>query len=409
MSEQTPDPLFPFDTPPSQETDPVLARLRAEDPVPRVRLATGRGARLATRYDDVRQVLSDPRLSRAANDTPRPPVPVPVSMQDTESISNLDAPEHTRIRRLIAKAFPPERTDRLSPRVAATVDGLLDGMAEQGPPADLVTMLANPLSAAVMCELFGVPGERREELRTWLDTATGVTGAPLEEISVAMQHASDCLVELAEQKRRHPQDDLLTALVEAADEDGDRLSPRELIMLVFIMFVGGNHTTSVQLTRSVLTLFRHPDQLRVLVDKPELVPNAVEELMRFTPIGPGAFARTALEDVELSGVVVPAGTTVLPVTASANRDPAVFADPDRLDLTRANAKEHMQLGAGPHVCPGADLARTELRAALGGLLARFPTLRPAVPEAELEWEVERQGEWDLDHIIVMPRALPVTW
>lgn len=408
MSEQTSDPLFPFDTPPSEETDPVLARLRVEDPVPRVCLATGREARLATRYHDVRRVLSDPRLSRAANSTPRPPVPVPVSMQDTESISNLDAPEHTRIRRLIAKAFPPERADRMRPRIVATVDGLLDAMARQGPPADLVTMVANPLSAAVMCELFGVPGERRDQLRTWLDTATGVTGSPLEEISVAMQHASDCLVDLAEQKRRHPQDDLLTALVEA-DDEGDRLSPRELIMLVFIMFVGGNHTTSVQLTRSVLTLFRHPDQLRLLVDKPELVPNAVEELMRFTPIGPGAFARTALDDVELSGVVVPAGTTVLPVTASANRDPAVFADPDRLDVTRANAGEHMQLGAGPHGCPGGDLARTELRVALGRLLARFPTLRLAVPETELEWDVERQGEWDLDHIIVMPRALPVTW
>jgi cytochrome P450 len=423
LSEPALLPLFPFDAAPSVEIAPELARLRAEDPVCRVRLATGREAWLVTRYDDVRTVLSGALFSRASNQAPGmaapqrsasgapapgQPAPVSVSMQDAESISNLDPPEHTRIRDMAANAFSAELVGHLRPRATAAVDELLDAMAEQGPSSDLVTSFADPLAATLMCELFGIPAENRAELRGWLDDATAVTGPSPQQRVEAMRRASECLLDLAARKRLRPQHDLLTGLVRAHAGE-DRLSDREVLMMVFITFVGGNHTTSVQLSKSVLALFRHPGQLALAVAKPEVVPNAVEELMRFVPLGPGAFARTAVTDIELSGVAIPAGETILPSTAAANRDPAVFADPERLDITRPNARAHLQLGGGVHACIGQALARMELQIALGGLLSRFPTLRLAVPETDLAWETERQGEWDLDHIITLPRALPVAW
>jgi nocardicin N-oxygenase len=206
-------------------------------------------------------------------------------------------------------------------------------------------------------------------------------------------------VSLIAAKRERPGDDLMTTLIEARDH-GDRLSEAELVQQAVGFLVAGHDTTANQLLVSLLTLFEHPDQLELLRARPELVPNAVEELLRFSRLLTAAFARVATADVGLEGAAVPAGATVFALTASANRDGRVYADPDRLDVARTDAT-HLAFGAGPHVCVGAALARIELQVALASLLRRFPGLAPAAPAPELDW---KRGTF-----VRGVRALPVTW
>lgn len=391
--------MFPFTTPWSDETDADIARFRAEDPVPLVRLPDGHEVRLVTRYADVRLALSDSRFSRAASARPDAPTLMP-GTQSPEAITSMDPPEHARLRRLVSRAFTFRSVERMRPRVAAMTAGLLDAMAEHGPPADFVAMLADPLPAMVICEMLGIPAAERAPLTSWLKASVDVTGLPPEQLAAAQGQAAMFLLELMAAKRREPQDDLLTALVEVHD-GSDRLSEPELLMIVMSLFGAGQETTTSQLSKSVLTLFRHPDQHALLVDKPELVPNAVEELLRYTRLGRATFPRIPTADMTLSDTTVASGVSVFPVIYSANRDPAVFADPDRFDVTRADAGSHLAFGHGIHHCLGAPLARLELQEALGALLARFPTLQLAVPEAELRWDDE--------HVTGGLVALPVTW
>jgi cytochrome P450 len=402
MTEQLSDLLrYPPETWSCLDADPELRRYLAEGTVPRVRLATGREAYLALRHEDVRQVLADPRFSRAAAMGPDTPSLVPVTTQGPPGmIFNMDPPDHTRLRRLVSKAFTHRRVEELRPRVQAVVDGLLDAMAEQGPPADMVTMLARPLPATVICEMLGIPDEDRPRLGGFLDVVMSAGQQTPEEMAAGFQASTECLLELVERKRRQPDDDLLSALVQAHDGT-DRLTEHELLMTVLALFGGGLETMSTHLPFSLLTLFRRPDQLALLVDRPDLVPNAAEELLRYIPMGPASFPRVATVDVEVGGVTIPAGQTVFPVHAAANRDPATFADPDRVDITRTEASAHVMFGHGMHHCLGAALARQELQVALGSLLRRFPALRLAVPEAELDF--------DADHMLGRLRALPVAW
>jgi cytochrome P450 len=392
-------PLFPFDTPRAVDLPPEWARLRAADPVPRVRLASGHEVRLALRHDDVRTVLSDPRLSRAAASAVGSPTILPAS-QGPATIFNMDPPEHTRLRRLISKAFAYRSVEQLRPRIAEVVAGLLDRVAEHGPPADLAAMLADPMPSTVVCELLGIPAAERGPLHEWLATVIDVTGRPVEELIANTETANAILRDLVERRRRHPEDDLLTALVQAYD-GGDRLSEAELLATVRTLFGGGQETTAGQLTKALLTLLRHPDQLALLIDKPALMPNAVEELLRVVPLAVAVLPRIPAAEVELPGGTVHAGESIFALHWLANRDPAVFPDPDRVDVTRAEAGTHLAFGYGAHHCIGAPLARVELQEALTAVLRRFPTLRLAVPESDLVWK-ENQ-------LSARPVALPVTW
>ncbi|MCI4063914.1 cytochrome P450 [Micromonospora sp. R77] len=375
---------YPFSTPDRLELDPRYALLRREQPLTRVQLPYGEPAWLATRHADVRMVLGDPRFSRAASvgrDEPRN-----TPRQQETGILAMDPPDHTRLRRLVAKAFTARRVDELRPRTRAVADELVDGLLAAGPPADLVAHLATPLPIRVICDLLGVPVSDQDRFHTWSEAIVSTTSLAPE---LAQQYVDNLLAYMAgliARRREEPADDLLTAMVRARDENADRLTEEEVVTLAAGLLAAGHETTVTQIPNMVYVLLTTPGAWERLRAEPELVPTAVEELMRFIPLGSSAaFPRYALEDVELGGVLVRAGEPVVVSIASANRDEAVFPDADRLELGR-EVNPHVGFGHGVHHCVGAQLARMELRVVLETLLARTPSLHLAVPESELTWK-----------------------
>lgn len=400
MSMQTVDPpVFPFDTSPAADDDTGLARLRDEGPLRQVRIPTGEVVWLVTRHAEVKQLVSDQRFSRAANTAPDSPTLLP-GVQFADMLINMDPPAHTRVRKLFARAFNVRAIDGLRPRIAEITDGLLADLAAAGPPGDLVGALTRPLTTQVICELLGVPFTERERLADFVRLFSAVPPPSVEQTQAVMADTSAYLLDLAARRRREPADDLLTALVEVHD-GSDRLTEAELLHNTMLLFAAGHDTTLNHLANSVLTLFRHPDQLARLVAEPELIPAAVDELLRYVRLSSVGIARIASTDVEVGGVLVRAGEAVIPIFHAANRDPAVFDRPDQLDVTRPDAGAHIQFGHGIHYCLGASLARTELELGLHGLLTRFPGLRLAVDEAELDWLP--------GYALRRLRRLPVSW
>ena len=392
---------FPLPAPPSlYHPSPELHELRETQPVIQVSMPDGKTAWLVTRYADVRQVLIDPRFSRAAASGPDAPQ-VGLGQLATESLMGMDPPEHTRIRRLVASAFTARRVEELRPRVAKLVDELLDGVVRLPPPVDLVENFSFPLPVQVICELLGVPAQDRHTFHSWSDAMMGDIDRDPAQMEAAFTAMGQYLGGLIAAKRAEPADDLMTALIAARDER-DRLSERELVTLCIGLLVGGHETTANQINMFLLTLLHHPEELARLRAEPESVPQAVEELMRFTQLGEAAagMPRITTEPVELSGVTIPAGAAVLPAMGAANRDPRSFPDPDRLDLTRV-VNQHLSFGAGVHHCLGAQLARMELQEALRGLLRRIPTVQVLVPDSELRF---KQGM-----IVRSLETLPVVW
>ncbi|MEW2252401.1 cytochrome P450 [Streptomyces sp. NPDC058733] len=372
---------FPFET--SRLFDPPAEwrELREGCPVARADLPTGDRAWLVTRYEDVRAVLNDPRLSRAATTRPDAPRLGP-ARPEPDSIMAMDPPDHTRLRRLLAPAFTGRQAERLRPRIARTAERLLDDMAEIGPPVDLVEHLARPLPIITICELLGVPDEDRESFKEWTDAALTLAPHAAGAVTGARERLADYLRHLIAEKQHRPGDDLLGTLIAAREED--RLRPAELVTVAATLITAGYHTVANSLANSVLALLRHPDQLDPLRGGP-FPPQAVEELLRWTP-GPvsGGTIRIATQEVKVGSTVVRPGEAVIPSTASANRDAAAFEDPDALDLSRAENR-HIAFGHGIHRCLGAPLARVELHVAFDALLRRFPGLRLAVAEEELTW------------------------
>jgi nocardicin N-oxygenase len=390
---------YPFGDPVRLDLHPRYAELRAEQPATRVRLPYGDECWLVTRYEDVKTVLSDARFSRALaagrEDTPR----VTPEAAPAGSMLSMDPPEHSRLRRLIAKAFTSRRVREFRPRTQEIVDDLLDDVEKAGPPADLVESLALPLPVSVISQMLGVPREDHRRFRDFSAMVLSTTAYTREEVVAARAALEEYLGELAEQRRRRPGADLMSALVAAHDDDV--LTDKELTQTGVTLLVGGHESTASQFASSVYLLLSRPEQWALLREHPELVPSAVEELLRYIPLGSGgAFARIAKEDIELGGVLVRAGEAVVASTNAANRDERVFTDPELLDLTREQ-NPHLAFGGGVHVCLGAQLARGELQVALGSLLTRFPDLRLAVPAEEVPW---KEGT-----LLRSPRELPVTW
>ncbi len=390
---------YPFRAPHRLELEPEYAQLRANEPVSRVRLPYGGEAWLAVRYEDVRLVLADPRFSRAAlldRDVPRTS---PRRLTDP-TLHTMDPPDHSRLRRLVSAAFAPRRLAELAKAAQETTDGLVDRIEAQGPPADLVADLAVPLPMTVICHMLGVPLADRGQFTEWIDVALATTAFRPEEIHEAFARLKDYLAALVAARRDEPTDDLLGALVAARDREG-RLSEDELVVLGVTLLYAGLETTSNHIGNFAYNLLTHPDQPAALEADPDLIDDAIEELLRFTPtVTSAGFTRIATEDVELGGVTVRAGDAVLVQLDAANRDPAVYADPDVLDFSR-KPNPHLAFGFGPHFCVAAQLAKAELRIAIGTLLRRLPGLRLAVPVDELPWRHGRMVR-GLDR-------LPVTW
>jgi cytochrome P450 len=356
--------------------------LRAEPVVP-VTLPSGDPAVLVTRYADVRSVLTDPRLSRnlARPGAPRMTTGNPM-FQDPKI--DPDPPEHTRVRRLLAKAFTATRVETMRPHIREVAEELLTAMAGRTPPVDLNEAFAFPLTMRVVCDLLGVPLADQELFRAWTDRFFSVGRFGREEIGRAFGEMNQYMRELIAAKRRDPADDLVSAMVAVHDHDDGRLSDYELHWWCRLLLLVGYETTATQLGGSVAMLLTEPDQLALLRKDLGLVPNAVEELLRWKLVGGSSLSmlRYATADLEVGGVVIPAGSGVIPIVESANRDETVFACPETFDITRTD-NPHITFSVGPHFCLGASLARVELQIALELLLSRFPTLRLAVPEEEL--------------------------
>ncbi|MER8062526.1 MULTISPECIES: cytochrome P450 [unclassified Streptomyces] len=398
MTTEHPARPFPFTTAEPWHPATEFDGLRAADGLRRVTLPTGDTAWIAARYEDNRDLLSDPRFSRAAAARVGAPR-ARRALLEARSLTTMDPPEHTRLRRIAMRAFSSGRINALRPRIQQTTDRLLDALAAAGPGADLVATVARPLPITVICELLGVPAADQERFGEWSQVYLSVTANSAEEIEGAADSLKGYLAQLIRDKRLQPGDGLLSDLANAPREE--RLDEDELVTLGVTLLVAGVETVAHSISGGVLALLLHREQWELLHKQPELIEGAVDELVRYTPAAvSGGTVRIALEDVTLGGTLVRAGEAVLPAVISADRDAAVFTDADRLDVTRS-PNPHIGFGHGPHRCLGAQLARAELAIAVGSLVACFPRLRLDLAVEDLEWDLRTMQRG--------PRALPVRW
>ena len=364
-------------------SDPYAAysALRLSGPVHRIAGPDGSPSWLVTRYGDVRRALADPRLSvdkRNALPGNYRGLSLPPALD--ANLLNLDPPDHTRIRTLVTRAFTPARVVALADPIRRTARALLEPVVREG-RADLVAEYAAPLPITVICDLLGVPEEIRTDFRAWTDTILAPPGP--DEARAAIGAMLQFFGDLIKSKRSTPGDDLVSDLI-AARDDADRLTDDELTSLVFLILFAGYENVVHLIGNATLALLDDPALWEQLLRDRSLLPGAVEELMRYDGPAPLAIRRFPVEDVEIGGVVIPAGETVLLGLSSANRDADRFADPDRVDFDRV-AGGHLALGHGIHYCVGAPLARLEIAIALEALLDHTPALSLAVPRSELRW------------------------
>ncbi|MFE9092999.1 cytochrome P450 [Streptomyces sp. NPDC007264] len=363
---------------------PAYAELRARG---RVHYYEPSDQWLVPHHADVSALLRDRRLGRTYRHrfthedfgrTAPPPEHEPFHTLNDHGMLDLEPPDHTRIRRLVSKAFTPRTVERLGPYVRTLAGDLVSRLVAAG-GGDLLTDVAEPLPVAVIAEMLGIPEADRAPLRPWSADICGMYELnPSEETARRAVRASvefsAYLRELIEERRRKPGQDLISGLIAAHDE-GDRLTEQEMVSTCVLLLNAGHEATVNATVNGWWALLRHPDQLAALRADHSLVPSAVEELMRYdTPLQ--LFERWVLDEIEIDGTVIPRGAEIAMLFGSANHDPAVFDAPERLDLTRRD-NPHISFSAGIHYCIGAPLARIELTASMTALLERAPTLRPA--------------------------------
>ncbi|MFO0810420.1 MAG: cytochrome P450 [Gemmataceae bacterium] len=381
---------------------PTYHRLRSQDPV---HWDKAESRWVLTRYADVSAVLRSPAASSdraAAAAALAPPSVRPLLAFRANSMINSDAPKHTRLRLLVSKAFTARAVEAMTAKIQRLVDGLLDAVQPRG-RMDAIADLAYPLPVTVIAEMLGVPAEDRDQFKHWSDELSLIVGnandlamAEYKRVGHAFQELVAYFARVVAERRVHPKDDLLSALTQA-EEAGDRLSADELYATATLLLVAGNETTTNLIGNGTLALLRNPDQLARLTADPSLVPAAVEELLRYD--SPVQFTGRHLKAaMTVGGKTLEAGQSVLLLLGAANRDPAQFADPDRLDVGRPDVK-HLAFGLGSHFCLGAQLARLEGRIVFETLLRRMPKLRLGGPEPEYRPHFNLRGL----------KALPVTF
>ncbi|MFG3529488.1 cytochrome P450 [Streptomyces sp. NPDC047917] len=373
---------------------PAYAWLREHSPVHRTTLPSGVEAWLVTRYTDARQALADTRLSKnpahhagPAHAKGKTGIPGERKAELMTHLLNIDPPDHTRLRRLVSKAFTPRRVAEFAPRVQELTDRLIDRFITEG-KADLIHDFAFPLPIYAICDLLGVPREDQDDFRDWAGMMIRHGGGPRGGVARSVKKMRGYLAELIHRKRENPGDDLISGLIRAGDH-GEHLTENEAAAMAFILLFAGFETTVNLIGNGVHALLREPGQrerLQLSLDAGEsgLLETGIEELLRYD--GPVELAtwRFATEPLTLGGQDIAAGDPVLVVLAAADRDPERFEDPDTLDLARRD-NQHLGYGHGIHYCLGAPLARLEGQTALATLLNRLPDLRLAVEPADLRW------------------------
>ena len=394
----------------------LFADLRAQCPVARVTFSDQndeqgeveqrgpfqREAYLVTRYDDATAAMLDSRISVDMRRAMTPeqlaqlPEPPPAARIFQRNLLGVDPPDHTRLRKLVQPSFTNKQMEALRPRIQAITDHLLDqaeavaaarGELAPNRTMDLVETFAFPLPIQVICELLGIPPEDQDDVERWFLALPigGGTTQNQEEIDATLHAFTDYLEQLFERRRREPGSDLISDLVHA-EEEGDRLDGQELLAMVFILLTAGHVTTVNLIVSGTLALLTHPGELAKLRENPSLMKNAVEEILRYWGPLDTTLPRFATEDLEIDGVEIRRGETILAGLSSANHDPARFVHPEVFDITREDANRHVAFGKGIHVCLGAPLARMEGDIALTTLLGRYPDLRLAVPVEEIRWK-----------------------
>ncbi|MEU1001431.1 cytochrome P450 family protein [Streptomyces tibetensis] len=376
-----------FTAPEGNDLHTANAKLRASGcPVQAINYPVGGEGYVVADYTTVLKAFSDPRLSKRVDNAPawfrdlvKDSSPVLV-----RNMLTADPPEHTRLRKLVSRAFVPRRMELLRPRVQEITDELIDAFPEQG-EVNLMEF-AFSLPMRVICEFLGVPVADRPQLHTW---GNWLSGAPYpdaesnEKLKDASENIERYLLDLLADRRANLGDDLVSILVRAADEE-DRFTNDELVSTLVLLIIAGHKTTANLIGSGTHALLTHPDQLELLRSRPELADSAVEEFLRFeSPVYRGTL-RVAAEDMELGGCPIPKESFVHLLMGSANRDPEAFEKPDELDITRT-ANRHLAFGQGAHFCVGAPLSRVEGNIAFTTLLRRLPGLRLAVPADEIDW------------------------
>jgi cytochrome P450 len=385
----------PFDPP------PAIQSLQSEAPLTRVELPDGTTPWLVTRYAEQKALLADARVSA---DVTRPGYPSQVPVGDGGgsfiSFILMDDPEHARLRRMVTAPFMIKRVEAMRPGVQKIVDDLIDGMLAGPNPVDLVEAFALPVPSLVICQLLGVPYSDHDFFQDNSKRIINRDATPEERLAAGGQ-LFGYLDRLVGEKLANPGDDLLSGLVDRV-RDGD-LTRQEAAQMGVLMLIAGHETTANMIALGTLALLEHPDQLALLraSDDPALVASSVEELLRYLNITHNGRRRVAVEDIEIAGVTVRAGEGLIMANDIANRDPSVFADPDRLDLSRQEARRHVAFGFGVHQCLGQPLARMELQVVYSTLYRRIPTLRLAAPVSEIPFKH--------DGSVYGVYELPVTW
>ncbi|MFD7711429.1 cytochrome P450 [Streptomyces sp. NPDC059786] len=407
VTDSGPDDIRDFPHPRSAgcpfDLSPGMRALAQEGPVTRTRAWNGRAPWTVTGHAEQKTLLGDPRLSA---DFSHPGFPSPVAHHGQSeagatdlSFVGMDDPEHARLRRMVSGAFTIKRIEALRPAVQAMADRFIDDLLAGPKPADLVQALALPIPSLVISELLGVPYEDHDFFQTNSKTIVSAVATPAQR-HTAHTNLQDYLDDLVGRKTAEPGDDLLSHL--GRHVDAGELSRREAAAMGVLLLLGGHETTANMISLGTLLLLQHPDQLARIRDAedPKVVVAAVEELLRYLSIVHLGRRRTAVEDIDIAGRTIRAGDGVILLGELANRDPAVFPDPDRLDIGR-DARHHQAFGAGTHHCLGQPLARMELQVVYPTLFRRIPTLRAAVDLDEIPFKH--------DAVIYGLHALPVTW
>lgn len=385
----------PFDPPPE------TARLRETDPIARVSLWNGSTAWLVTRHADQLALLRDPRISADSTRSGFPSLsPASDALQrHNRSLITMDEPEHGQRRLRFTGEFTLRRVQALRPRITDLVTELLDAMVASGPPADLVTSFALPLPSLVICELLGVPYRDHAFFQHASSIIVNTRSAPQDAVA-ASRELLDYLGDLVAHKVDHPADDLLSRLARDSHATGES-TREECAQEARLLLLAGHETTANMIALGTCVLLQRPEQLATLRDgTPDQIAGAVEELLRYLSIPHMGRRRVATEDIEIGDRTIHAGDAVICANDVANRDPEVFDDPDRLDVTR-QARRHLAFGSGPHQCLGQNLARVELQLAYPALFRRFPQLRLDRPLDEIPFRA--------DMAVYGVHELPVAW